>query len=173
MQKAKISKLHYIIPIILGLFILNNTSALEYQSNTNIQFTLNPTISISVSDDLAINELSPGIAKDSNIVNVNVATNNVTGYTLSATVGNANNPTTNLTHITNNDNPTNLTNSNSPTAHKFISLASDVTELSDFNDNEWGYNYSADNGTTWHDYSTLPLYTEDYLYIVKRFFNVF
>ena len=143
----------YIAPIILSLFILSNNtftnaSAIEYQSNTNLQFTFNPTISVSISDNLVIDNLSPGTAKDSNVINVNVATNNVSGYTLSATVGNSTtNPNNELTHIT------------TPT-YKFTSTSTDIAELSNLEPNTWGYNYSTNNGTNWHDYSTLPLYTD-------------
>ena len=142
--KAKIIKHFYytlyIVPLILSLFVLSNntvhnTSALEYQNATNVQFTFEPTISVSVSDDLVIDELSPGTAKDSNIVNVTVSTNVLAGYYLSATTG-TKNTNTDLSHTSGND-------------YKFTNLSVNKTTVESFNDNTWGYSYSNDGGATW------------------------
>ena len=152
MKQAKVKKykcLPWIAPLILSLFVLsNNTLALEYQSNTNVQFTFNPIIAIDISGNLTIDKLSPGTASDSNIINVNVATNNVTGYNLSATVGSTSNASSDLVH-------------NSGNGYKFSSLNSNLSTLTDFDPNTWGYNYSVNSSSDWHDYSTLPLYTAE------------
>ena len=131
----------------------SSTSALTYQQPTDLEFTFNSTISLTVSGDLNIEELAPGDSSDSNIIDINVSTNNVSGYTLSATVGNTTNPSTNLTHTNN-------------STYKFTSLTTIATTPSDFDPNTWGYSYSIDNGTTWISnptgtlgYSHLPLYT--------------
>ena len=164
--KLKSSKHHQILCMVQILTLLltllgnipTNTFALEYQSNTNIQFTLNPTISVAISDNLAIDNLSPGTAKDSNVINVNVATNNVSGYTLSATVGNSTtNPSDELRHISYDSNNNN--NGNSNNNYKFTSTSTNITELSNLEPNTWGYSYSTNAGSAWFDYSTLPLYT--------------
>ena len=64
------------------------TSALTYQNSVDVEFTLNPAISISLSDDnLVIDNLVPGSSNDSNIITVNVATNASSGYYVSATAG--------------------------------------------------------------------------------------
>ena len=120
---------------LFGLFFVTNTSALEYQNATNVQFTFEPTISVSVSDDLVIDELSPGTAKDSNIVNVTVSTNVLAGYYLSATTG-TKNTNTDLSHTSGND-------------YKFTNLSVNKTTVESFNDNTWGYSYSNDGGATW------------------------
>ncbi|MBR2839820.1 hypothetical protein IKE82_00600 [Candidatus Saccharibacteria bacterium] len=134
---SKTRKYHYILYIvpILSILTVLKTSALTYQSDTNIDFTINPTISMTVSGDLIIDNLTPGSSSDSNIIEVGVSTNASHGYYLSATVG-SNSTNTNLTHSENNN-------------YKFTSLSSNVSSLSNFNDNEWGYSYSTDGGTNW------------------------
>ena len=102
---------------------------------------------------MVINGLAPGTAaRDSNIIDVNVSTNVAYGYNLSATVGNSSNATQNLV------------NGN----YGFTPLSASVADLASFDNDEWGYSYSIDNGTNWinGDYSSatagygvLPLYT--------------
>ncbi|MBR3254107.1 hypothetical protein IKF86_02575 [Candidatus Saccharibacteria bacterium] len=141
----------FILPSCLVCFLASpiNVSALTYSDATNVQFTFNSSLSVSVSGDLYIDELAPGSSSDSNIISVDVVTNNISGYNLFATTGSISNATTNLTHTNN----TNI----------FSSL--DVGDnYSSFNDqdidpNTWGYSYSTNNGTTWSNYSGLPVYT--------------
>jgi hypothetical protein len=64
-----------------------SVSSITYQSNLGVGFTFNPSIKISLSGDLVINDLSPGSAADSNSISVAIATNSSSGYNLSATVG--------------------------------------------------------------------------------------
>lgn len=133
---------------------VNDAGALDYRSNVGVGFTFNPSLNVTLSnEDLVINGLTPGtVARDSNIVDVNVSTNVVYGYNLSATVGNSSNATQNLV---NGD-------------YSFTPLSASAAGLANFGNNEWGYSYSIDNGTNWinGDYSSatagygvLPLYT--------------
>ena len=126
-------------------------SALTYETGTNVQFTFNPALSLSVSGDLLISDLSPNTASDSNIIIVNIKTNNISGYNLYATTGNTTYNTTELTNTT-------FATSSAP---KFTSLntTDSIDTLSNFSPNTWGYSYSNNDGTTWTSYSGLPLYT--------------
>ena len=144
--KLKIKKLHYVLYVVPILFILtlvfvikpnySSTSALTYQSSSDIDFTLNPTINLAISsNDLIIDDLAPGSAKDSNIITVGVSTNAGYGYYLSATANTASG-NTNLTHESSN-------------ANVFSSLSSNVSDLASIPDNHWGYSYSTDGNTNW------------------------
>ena len=147
----------FIITLLVSVFEVSSASALTYQSSTNVEFTLNPTISITLSDpNLIIDNLTPGSSSDSNIITVDVSTNAGYGYYMSATAG---------TSTGNTD----LTNQSSSSA-KFTNLSSNVATLSSFPDNNWGYSYSTDNGTTWISgsegntatgYNGLPLDNDD------------
>ena len=134
---SKTRKYHYILYIvpILSILTVLKTSALTYQSDTNIDFTINPTISMTLSGDLIIDNLTPGSSSDSNIIEVGVSTNASHGYYLSATVGSS-------------STDTNLTNSDNSN-YTFTNLSSNASSLSNFSDNEWGYSYSTDGGTNW------------------------
>ena len=140
----------FCIASFLASFYSSTTSALTYQQKETVQFTFNSTISLTVSGDLNIEELTPGDSSDSNIIDINVATNNVLGYTLSATAGNISNASTDLKRSDNVNN-------------KFTSLATNdsYTSFDDDNiaPNTWGYSYSSNSGSTWSNYSGLPLYT--------------
>ena len=132
---------------LLFIILVNNSSALTYSSNAEVGFTFNPTISLNLSGDLLINNLSPGSVSDSNVINVNVATNASQGYVLTATSG---------TKTTNTD-LVNQTNS----AYKFSSIATNASLSNLTTDNTWGYSYSEDSGTNWSNYSGLPLDNDD------------
>lgn len=91
------------INIINTFTYIPNASALSYQSSTNIGFTFNPTISVSISpNNLIIPNLTPGTAADSNPITVSVSTNTAYGYHLTVNVGSNidNYNTTNLVHTT-------------------------------------------------------------------------
>ena len=97
-----------IISIILGGFgIVSTTSALEYQSNpVDIKFEFGSTLTFSSPGDIIISNLVPGTkAISDDDYKVTVSTNNLTGYTLYATVGCASgtncNDSKNLTDGTN------------------------------------------------------------------------
>ena len=135
--------------LMLSLANITSTSALSYQNDIGINFTFNPTISVSISNDLTIPNLTPGTTSDSNEINVNVSTNNVYGYNLYATVGNS-------TY-----NNTNLTNTNNNIDYIFTTISPTANLSSLDTDNTWGYSYSLDNGSNWSNYNGLSLYTTD------------
>ena len=122
---------------ILGLFVCDySASALTYQSNVEVGFTFNPTISLNLSGDLVISNLAPGTASDSNIIDVTVATNASQGYNLLTTVG-VKGGTSSLVNSSNNN-------------YTFTNLSTTpgtVSSLANFTDDTWGYSYSVDNGT--------------------------
>ena len=143
------NKKHFLL-VVCGMAIFvgcERASALTYSSNVEIGFTFNPTISVNLSGDLLINNLSPGSVSDSNTINVTVATNASQGYVLTATSG---------TKTTNTD-LVNQTNS----AYKFSSIATNASLSNLTTDNTWGYSYSEDSGTNWSNYSGLPLDNDD------------
>ncbi|MBR3052461.1 hypothetical protein IKG60_02475 [Candidatus Saccharibacteria bacterium] len=105
--------------------------AVTYQDTVDQEFTVNPTISVSLSAPISIDELTPGDSADSNVVTVSVATNAGYGYYLSATAGAAN--------------LVNTENSN----YTFTSITSNLASPANFQDNEWGYAYSTNGGSTW------------------------
>lgn len=152
--KAKIITLCFINLIlsftnIILCFSNDFVSALSYQTPVNVSFTFNPTISISMSNDLTIPNLAPGTISDSNEINVNVSTNNVYGYNLYATVGN------------NTYDNTNLTDANNNTNYTFTAISPTANLPSLDIENTWGYSYSLDNGSTWSNYNGLALYSSD------------
>ena len=132
---------------ILGVSFTHDSSALTYSSNVDVGFTFNPTISVNLSGDLLINNLAPGSVSDSNTINVTVATNASQGYVLTATSG---------TKTTNTD-LVNQTNS----VYKFTSIATNASLANLTTDNTWGFSYSSDSGSTWSNYSGLPLDNDD------------
>lgn len=147
-----ISKKSYIVYTLLILSDLaiiptTNTSALSYQTDVGVSFTFNPTLSVGISSDLIIPNLTPGTTDTSNEISVNVSTNNVYGYNLYTTVGNSTYGDTSLTSSGSNDVFTSI-----PTTANLPTLTTD---------NTWGYTYSLDNGTTWSNYNGLPLYNTD------------
>ena len=126
-----------------GLIISSSTSALTEESEVDVRFTFNPMLTLSVSSaDIIIPNLIPGTSDNSNTVAVTVNTNNISGYSLSATVGNTTNSSRNLVHTALN---TNLFSS--------IDTSSNITSFT--TDNTWGY--SIDDGA---HYSGLPIYTD-------------
>ena len=148
---------NFLAIIVFGLAVVGmvkSVSALTYQYGIGVSFTFDPTIRITVSSDLRIDNLVPGTASDSNIINVNVVTNTMYGYTLNATVGN------NTTAYNTRD----LVHSNTSISNVFTSLAYStnptVTTNTDFSDDTWGYSYSVDDGTNWSNYNGLPKYDD-------------
>ena len=151
-MRQSISKKSYIVHTLLILFSsiiipTTNTSALSYQTDVGVNFTFNPTLSVIISSDLVIPNLTPGTTDTSNEISVNVSTNNAYGYNLYTTVGNSTYDDTSLTSSSSNDVFTSI-----PTTANLPTLTTD---------NTWGYTYSLDNGTTWSNYNGLPLYTTD------------
>ena len=109
-----------------------NTHALSFQSPEQLEFTLNPSISINISSTLTIESLTPGDSRDSNVILVTASSNASAGYTLTSTVGTTSN--------TSNE----LRKGGTDTTNKFTNLTANVPTLNDasFHDNEWGYSYS-------------------------------
>ena len=131
-------------------------SALTEQQDVEVRFTFNPSLAVDVSGDLIIPNLTPGYYEDSNTISVTSRSNAMFGHKLYATVGDSTRAYTDLRL-----DPTNSTN-------VFAQLSSTAAALSNFSNNQWGYSYSTDNGSTWGsgDYSSLttgygglPLYT--------------
>ncbi len=139
--------------ILANFFFIPHSSALTYQQDIPVSFTFNSSVVLTLSSaDLNIYNLSPGTSSDSNIIRVTATSNNSTGYVITATVGDNthSNPSysnTSLNHISN-------------TGNIFSSIATNADLASLTNDNTWGYAIS-DNGSTWSNYSGLPLYTAE------------
>ncbi len=130
-----------------GLFAANPTSATTYSHEATVQFTFNSEISVVIDTaDIEILDLAPGTSSDSNVVGITISTNNVVGYTASATVGNATYNTTSMIHTNGVD--------------AFTSIAENASEASLSTDNTWGYTTSLDNGSSWANLSGLPIYTD-------------
>ena len=127
-----------------------NTFALSYQTETDIEFTFNPTLSINISPaDLIIDNLTPGTTDNSNAINVSVATNSAYGYILTTSTGN------NTTY-----NTTDLMHTSSNNTFSSLSTNANLTSLEDTSDNNiWGYSYKLSGDNTWSNYSGLPLYS--------------
>ena len=145
MKDPKLINTISVMAILLsGLFVCDHSaSALTYQSNAEVGFTFNPTISLNLSGDLVISNLAPGTASDSNIIDVTVATNASQGYNLLITVG-VKGGTSSLVNSSNNN-------------YTFTNLSTTpgtVSSLANFTDDTWGYSYSVDNGTNWISGST-------------------
>ena len=139
---------------IIGTIISsNNTSALTYSNSTDVSFTFNPTLSISLSDtNINIDNLLPGLSSESSPITVNVDTNTAYGYSLFASVGNSTDYNT-----------TSLTHEDSSTGNNAVFTSIDtnaaIPDPANFNDNTWGYSFSQDSGSTWSNYNGLPLYS--------------
>ncbi len=139
-----VNTISIMVILLSGLFVCNHSvSALTYQSNVDVGFTFNPTISLNLSGDLIINNLTPGTASDSNIIDVTVATNASQGYNLLTTVG-VKGGTSSLVNSSN----------NSYTFTNLSTTPGTVSSLANFTDDTWGYSYSVDNGTNWISGST-------------------
>ncbi len=123
------------------------TYATTYSHDTSVRFTFNSQLDVRIDTaDIEILDLTPGTSSDSNIVGITISTNNVVGYTATASVGDATHTTTSMVH----DNGTN----------SFTSLATGANLATLTTDNTWGYSTSTDGGTSWSNYSGLPIYTD-------------
>ena len=145
---------------LVSLFGLSSgvVNALTYQSEADVVFTFSPTMTLNVSGDLIIDNLSPGNSADSNIVTVTAGSNSAAGYTVYANVGNSSN------------NYTDLRISSSDTTNKFRAL----TIAGTIGNGEWGYSYCTgtcsesagtwvygSTGSTSNGYGALPLYNDN------------
>ena len=129
-----------------NLFVVSNVLATTYSRDVEVKFTFNTEIQIDIDTaDIEILDLTPGQQKDSNIVGISVSTNNVAGYTISATTGNTTYNNTDMTHSNGSD--------------KFTSIAEDASEATLSTDNTWGYSTSIGTDDNWTNFSGLPIYT--------------
>ena len=144
------------------------TSALTYSSDTDVSFTFNPTLSISLSNaNINIDNLLPGLSSESSPITVHVNSNTPYGYSLFASVGNSTDyNTTSLVHKSNDNSNNNSSNDNNNSNNNnnsipatFTSIATNASLPQLDTDNTWGYSFSNDNGTTWSNYNGLPLYS--------------
>ena len=174
MKISKRSRIRTISPAMAGIFgVLGfaglnlssiNAFAETFEAEQGLSFTLNSSVAVSItggtgsgSDGLTIEDLVPGDYKDSNIITVTASSNNVSGYTLSSSVGSS-------TYAS-----TELRRNGTETANKFTSLTENKASLSAFDPGFWGYSYSTDSGSTWisgdivsgtsSGYNGLPIYT--------------
>ena len=174
MKISKESRIRTISPAMAGIFgVIGfvglslsgiNAFAETFEAEQGLSFTLNSSVAVSItggtgsgSDGLTIEDLVPGDYKDSNIITVTASSNNVSGYTLSSSVGSS-------TYAS-----TELRRNGTETANKFTSLTENKASLSAFDPGFWGYSYSTDSGSTWisgdivsgtsSGYNGLPIYT--------------
>ncbi len=119
-------------------------ATLKFQTTQPVQFTFNPTLSLNVSGDLIVNNLTAGDNADSNEITVAVNTNVASGYYLTATAGT----------VSTNTNLVNTVNSN----YLFTSLATDadLEDMDNADDNTWGYAFKV-GSSSYGNYSGLPL----------------
>ena len=140
--------------IVGGAFIFGSVISAQgayAQSDTvDVEFTFDSSIVITLSSNVAlVNNLMPGNAAHSNTITVNVDTNAVYGYTLSAKVGGVGETDDSSDLVSNSSNAT------------FTSLAnSDHLTLANFDSNKWGYTTASTINDATTTYSGL-LYNTD------------
>ena len=139
--------------VILGMVkVTGPVSALTYQQDIGVNFTFNSLLQLSLSSaDLVIDNLVPGTSADSNVINIVVRTNSANGYTLNASVGNSTDYNTrNLVH----------SGVNQTATFSSVDYGANIADRANLNDETWAFAYSTDNGSTWANYSGLPLYSD-------------
>ncbi len=137
------------VSCVFGVILSNGgASAITYQDESTVKFTFGSTLSVSLSDaDIVIGNLIPGQDDLSNVVDIVVNTNNLYGYTLTATVGDSTKNYRDLRH----------TNGTANIAS--INVNSNLSTLTGESSSVWGYTVST-NGTTWSNYNGLPKYDD-------------
>ena len=145
--------------VVLGVCSGTLVSALTYQDSVDVQFTFEPSLTVGLSSSaLTIPSLSPGNAAHSNTISVNVATNNIYGYTLSAKVGGTGQTSETAA----------LTNTNTDTT--FASLdSSDSLILANLGSNTWGYTTAGTINDASTTYSGLQYGTDTTLNVTKNY----
>ncbi len=142
----------FVLSGVLGLASLVGMGSvhaqLKFQTTQPVEFTFNPTLSLNVSGDLVVNNLTAGSNADSNEITVAVNTNVMNGYYLAATAGTSS-TNTNLVNTSNSD-------------YIFTSLATnaDLDSMSNADGNTWGYAFKVGSGS-YGNYSGLPLDDDD------------
>ena len=122
---------------------------LKYKSEQVVKFTFNSSLSLNVSGDLSVDNMTAGSNADSNEITIAVNTNSFNGYYLTATAG-ASNTNTDLVNTTNNN-------------YVFSSLATNasIANMASASNNTWGYKFRIGSGS-YSNYSGLPLDGNDY-----------
>ena len=118
-----------------------STDASAGTADITLSVTTNLTFALS-SHNLTISSLAPGAVANSNVITISTNTNNSTGYTLAATVGDSSHNTTSLIR------------SSSTDAFEGLDTSSTLA-MNNIPDSKWGF--SSDSGLT---FSGLPLYTD-------------
>lgn len=146
------------ITLLTGSFLgshlgTTTASALSYSTTQDVSFTINPKLSISLSDtNLIIDTLAPGNTSTSNTITITVASNTPYGYSLYADVGS--NDTESIYY-----NTSDLLHNDSTINSTFTSIATNASLPVLDTDNTWGYSTSTNNGATWSAYNGLPTAT--------------
>ena len=156
-----ISAILFISLIVATAIFSASTSALTYQDSVDVSFTFDPTLSISLSsNNISIDNLLPGNYAHSNTITINVSTNNVYGYTLTAKVGEDGGGvgTSASSDLVNNLSTT-----------PFTSLSpNDRLALSNFANNTWGYTTSTNISDTATAYTGLLYNTDTTINMTKN-----
>ena len=146
-----------VLMLALSFFSLSSVSALTYSSDVDLNFTINPSVSVAVSGDLTIDNLAPGNTADSNDITITASTNYIDGLILTGTVGNSTD--TNPSH-----NNTSLTHTNGTNTFTSLLPTASYSNLNDnaITTNTWGYATKPTSGDnqTWSSYSGLPIYND-------------
>lgn len=152
----------------IGIAVGEKVNALTYQSEVNPSFTINPSLSVSLSSpNLVISDLAPGSISDSNEIVVTVLSNNRTGYVLNSSVGSSTSPYSSYGRNLINSNIGTSGASNTLFSSLDYSTAPATTTLT--TPSTWGYQYATsssddDNGNVvyndWSNYNGLPLYSD-------------
>ena len=110
--------------------------ALDYQTEFDLQFTFDPTVSIGIiGPGLSIDNLTAGHSADSSVVTITAGSNDVNGYTVYANMGDS-------TH-----NYTDFRISSGDSVNVFS--AATAVSLASMESGRWGYSYSVDDGEHW------------------------
>ena len=122
--------------------------SIDQENYQRLDFTFEPTIQITLSSStLLVSDLMVNTYSDSNTIDIFAGTNVAAGMQLTATVGSADNLTSDLVQV--------------GTANAFESIATNAN-LTNLGESEssgiWGYSYKDSNSETWGSYNGLPVY---------------
>lgn len=138
-MKKGYAKLLLPIVAMAVVFAGANASVYSARKDADVEFESAPTLTITLSsDDVAIENLIPGTADDSNEISVTVSTNSDSGYLLNAAIGTKENVTNSLLLVDEGDD-----------LFESIAVGVPVTEITQAR--TWGF--STDHGAT---YSGMP-----------------
>ena len=130
----RVKKALLIVSMFVGcVALVHSANGLTYQTEVDVEFNFNAQLSMTITgadDGIVIVDLPPGTARKSNTATINVTTNNVTGYTLTATLGDGATYTNN--NLTNTDANATFESLTTGTQHTLSSMGS-------LNCNCWGH----------------------------------